>query len=128
MKRFLVTAITIILASMWLVPWPWILGPMMRPHLRGEVPPEDLRFMSELAVVFTVYPVLLILIITFVTAAVIMHKRAAKEHDRGVKPTPRATAEQLTAAERRERERRRRHAQAGGDIAMALMLMEDKKK
>lgn len=124
MKRVVVTTTAVILAGMWLVPWPWIFGPMMKPSLRGEVPADELEFASQVAAILAVYPALLILIIIFVTASIIMHRRAAKTKMDGSAPLPRAASSQLSAAEGRERERRKRKAEAAGDLLLTLAFID----
>lgn len=128
MKKLLKTIVALVLIGMWFVPWPEIFGPMMEPHLRGEVPAEELEYMSQLAVGLIVYPAMFVLIIILATVAFIKEKRAPKAPSRGPAPPPRATADQLTAAERRQREKKRKQAEAAGDLLLTLAFIDADKK
>lgn len=117
-----------ILIGLVIVPWPWLGAPLLAPHLRGVLPPEQIEFMAPIILAYSVYLLIgLMALITLVTVAARNKKRPRAQAERMVTSGHGSPAPPMDA-DRRKREKRRKRARAGGDIAMALLLMDNNKK
>ncbi|WP_047865424.1 hypothetical protein [Rubrobacter aplysinae] len=121
--------VVLIVIGLVIVPWPWLGSPLIAPYLRGWMTPEEIRFMAPIILAYSVYLLIGIMaLIILVPRAFTSKKRAKTRAKKKVASGHSYLAAPPVDASRRKREKRKKRAQAGGDIAMALMLIDDNKK
>ncbi len=123
MKRVALTLIVLLL-----IPWVIVMNLLLSPEFLSQVSAGEIQRLAPAIAVLIVYPVILVGLASIIGIPMLKEQRNARKTRQGTEPPSCVIVKPLSDAERREREKRRKRAQAGGDIAMALMLIDNKRK